>query len=291
MQSFYLYAIGANLCFALASIVFTKYSRRVSARWMNYAKAVLAGFFFLIAITATGKWNPIAPQFVMILMLSGAVGLCVGDIFLLSSFSKIGPGRTLILFGFQPIILGTAGMLFFNQSMDLQKFWAILFFIGCLGIFSLESFKRSGSWEIKGILIALAGMTLDAIGILITRYAFDNSTQTTPMEANFYRISGAIIGFIIISRFRPIHLVAKWKELGPRSKSAVFFGSFLGTFLSLFLYFTALQKAHMASLSGVAITGPIFAAMFECIFEKRWPSMYLISAFVMFLLGLKVLVG
>tara|TARA_R110002072_G_scaffold276051_1_gene437306 strand:+ start:32287 stop:33168 length:882 start_codon:yes stop_codon:yes gene_type:complete len=283
-------ALSANLCFALGSQFFTHYSRTIGSIWMNWAKASVALFCFTLYALFFVDHISISVFDFSLLFLSGFLALGLGDIFLLKSFSDLGPGRTLMIFGFQPLILSSAGFIFFNQDMDSSKFWAILFFIICLFIFSLEKFKEDKHWNLKGSLLALAGMILDAVGIIITRSVFDKNPEFSPMEGNIFRCIGAIALFILMTYFyRPLNLIGTLKRLTSRDKLYIILGSVLGTFLSLGFYLNALKLAHLGSLSGIAITGTIFASMFECIHNKKLPSRYLMGAFISFMLGMKFL--
>lgn len=289
MEEVYLIAVGSNLSFALGSQVFAHYSRSIGSLWMNLFKASIAFTAFALTITFITGWHEVQIYDIGLLIFSGMIGLGIGDVFLLRSFSEMGPGRTLILFGFQPLILGTFGYFMFNQQLDVEKLWAISFFILCIVTFSIESFRKDRHWQIKGILMAFTGMLLDALGMVLTRLSFDNNSLLTPLEGNFYRCFGAILIFYLWSLYRPIGLFRKYKALTHRGKYMVVMGSLLGTYLSLGLYLMALQKAHLASLSGIAITGTIFSSVFECFLAKKWPSKYLVIAFIFFLMGMWII--
>ena len=223
------------------------------------------------------------------LMFSGIIGLGIGDILLLASFKELGPGRTLMLFSFQPLITGIASYFLFNQTIDSERFFAIFFFILCVFIFSIESFKSNKHWALGGIALAVGGMVLDATGVVITRGVFDKTPGLTPMLSNFYRTSGAVAFFIIFGHLKKVSLIDRFQELQTKEKAGAIFGSFLGTFLSLGLYLTALQYAHLASLTGISITSAIFSSLLECLWSKKWPSRYLIAAFCSFLIGMWIL--
>ena len=286
----YFMALGANLCFSSGTIVFTKFSRMIGSQWMNYVKALIACFGFLLTTSFIYGWNELTLTSLILLLSSGLMGLCFGDILLLLAFKEIGASRTLVIFGFSPLIVGSLSFVLFNQAIDAHKFWAILFFVATLITFSRENFKINQSWGIKGILLAIGGVALDGLGIIMTRYAFNDSPELLPIEANFYRAFAAVGGFFIINFFRPIHLIDHFKKLAQKDKFLVIIGSVLGTYLSLLLYLQAIKTAHLATLTGITITSPIFASIWECALDKKLPSKYLIIAFVFFVIGMSFLI-
>lgn len=290
-QEVLLLALGSNFFFALGSQFFAYYSRTIGANWMNWYKAFIAQVCFVSALFLTEGIRLIPVSQSLPLMLSGLIGLGAGDVFLLMAFKEMGPGRTFMLFAFQPLIIGTSAYLLFGQAIDTTRFWAIFFFILCILIFSLESFRRERHWGLKGISLALLGMMFDAGGVLITRSMFDADASLSPLMTNFYRTNGALLYFFLFSLIKKDLFL--FKPLKTLSKKGVFYvslGSLFGTFISLSLYLKAMQTAHLASLSAVAITGTIFSALFECLWNKKLPSIYLVVAFISFLMGMKILV-
>jgi len=279
-------ALGSNLLFSSATLIFANYSRHVSVLWMNTVKALIAITFFFLSTLIFSQFHPISNTSLILLLLSGALGLGVGDLFLFSAFKSIGPGRTLIFYGMEPVILGIFGFFLFGQELNPQKFWGIFFFLICFFIFSIESRKTKGSWEIKGLLMAFTGVAFDAVGILLTRMAFEATSGLESFEVNFYRFAAALFVFFLISRFyRPIHLIEKFKRLSWRQRTYVFVGCFMGTFLALLLYLRAIKTGHLATVSGIAITSPLFATLLECVIAKKWPSKYLWFALASFVVG------
>jgi drug/metabolite transporter (DMT)-like permease len=276
---------------------------------MNTAKASVA--FALLCVTLpviwlfTGAFTAPSTTSALVLLLSGAVGLGVGDLFLLEAFVRIGVSRTLMLYGFQPLILGLGASLFFNQSFDTHRLIAIAFLIACLMIFSLERYRETRSWEIRGLLMAVVGVSMDSGGVLLTRFAFEQSPQTRPLEGHLVRCAGALISYAVIAGLLQarrklknssdttpvIGLISNFKRFDLKSRSLMLLGCFGGTYLSLCLYLTAIQIGHLASISAIAITGPMFAALLESIIAKKRPSPYLLAAFVFFLGGFSILLS
>lgn len=288
-HSVYLYALLATLCFSTASIVFTEFAHRTSAVWVNYLKALVATVFCALTIQFFIGWHSVTTQALILFLLSGFLGLNIGDYFMVSAFQSIGPGRTLLLYGFQPLLVGVASYYMFGQTISPYKLVAILFLIGCLVTFSYERFKQSGSWEFKGFLMALVFIILDSLGLIMTRVGFDQNPSLSPLEAHFYRCAGAVAGFVIYGFFKPLNFVGTFKSLAVKSRIYILVGSFFGTFLSLALYFKAVQTGHLASVTSVSITAPFLATLIECIYHRKWPSKYLIFALILFVIGFYIL--
>jgi drug/metabolite transporter (DMT)-like permease len=282
----YLFALLSAFCFSLASVGFTHYARKVTVLWVNCFKACMATilfgitYFFVKDFSVWPSWISLGCFF-----LSGLVGLNIGDIFLLKSFARMGSARTLIIFSFQPLILGFFAFFLFGQEMTLVKMSAIAFMVACVFVLSYERFKQEKRWEWKGPVFALSGVILDSCGILLTRFAFNTDTQIGVMEGNFYRCLGALFGFAVMSRFVPIHLIDSFRKLPKMSRSIVWGAAVLGTFVSLSFYLTAVRTGHLALVSAIIGAGPIFAAMIESVMNRQWPSKYLIGALALFATG------
>lgn len=283
----YILTLLANMSFSLGSQFFTHYSRKFSSTWMNTFKALVAANGFLLTILLTTGFSIISVENLAWFFLSGFIALGLGDILLLKAYEKIGPGRTMVLFGFHPVVVGMIAFVLFDQTIGLNKLWAIVFFIGCLLTFSYETFKTSGKWDVSGLLFAFGGMFLDASGLLITRYAFELNNAITPLEGNFYRCIGALCSYLLIRRFSPFQLRSRFKSLNRRSRIYVFMGAIFGTYLSLALYLNAIKMTdNLAAISAISITGVIFSSTFECIWDKKLPSKYLLISFLFFGCGM-----
>lgn len=286
----YIYALFSNISFAMGSIFFTHYAKKYSSLWINTYKAMVAAILFGATVLAGSGFSDLSFYSFSLFFISGFIALGIGDIFLIKAFSLIGPGRTMVLFGFHPLVVGSISYFAFDQELPMSKLYGIIFFILCLITFSVENFRKNKSWEFGGLLFALAGMIFDAVGVTITRKAFDLS-GISAIEGNFYRCLGALASFIVISRFLPFHFFKGLKEMKLTSKAYVSFGAFVGTYLALSFYLEAIKVAHLASVSAISITSVIFASIFESIFNKSWPGRYLFVALIFFGIGMKFILG
>jgi drug/metabolite transporter (DMT)-like permease len=284
-------ALFSNISFATASLTFAEYSKKVSASWMNYYKAVIALICFSSACLLLNYYVPLSDKSIAFLCLSGSMGLFIGDIFLLKAFAHLGSGRVLMIFGFQPLVLGAASFYLFGQDFPPARLIAVLLLMGCLFTFSFESFRKKGHWDLPGLGFALLGVGLDAGGLLLTKATFEMNPNLSAIYANVFRSGVAVLGFIILSQipWMKLSLLEPLKKLNRKQKIKVTFASFLGTFFSLVLYLTAIKRGHLATVSAVAGTSPLFATLFETITGKKKLTAYLLVGVGFFVSGFLVL--
>ncbi len=280
------FALSATLCFSYASTIFTEFARKVSPFWMNTFKAFVALIAFIISILVLNIWMLPTPMTTGALLLSGCIGLMIGDIFMLKAMARLGASRMLMIFGLQPFLLGIGGYFFFQQHFSLFNLLGLVFMTLCLYTISLEHFKKNGSWQLDGLIAGLIAIVLDGVGIFLTRFAFENSKGISAIEVNAIRCVGAVIGFLLIYFFKEkITFTSTWKKFKRDEKIRIVLGSLLGTFFSLILYLTAVSRGKLSIISAVTVTGPMFASVFESVRYKRLPNVYTVIAFLFFLSG------
>jgi drug/metabolite transporter (DMT)-like permease len=285
------FAFMATLCFAFASTIFTDFARKVSPLWMNAFKAFVGLFAFWFTLLLFHIWVTPSTQTIIALILSGFIGLMIGDIFMLRAMAILGASRMLMIFGLQPFFLGLGAWIFFGQKFSLLNILGVLFMSACLFTISLEKYKQSGDWQIDGILAGVLAIILDGVGVLMTRYGFNKTIGINPIEVNAIRCVGAVFGFFVIYFFNEkIEIIPVWKKFRRNEKLRVVFGSMLGIYISLLFYLTAISRGRLSVVSSVGATGPMFAGVLESIRSRKFPSPYILIAFLFFILGFLVFI-
>jgi drug/metabolite transporter (DMT)-like permease len=281
----YLLALGANLCFGTASIAFSGFARRFSATWVNQLKVSIALIGFLITFGLWERFVHLPAAGHAYLLASGFVGLFFGDFFLFRSLAELGPSRTLVLYTFEPLLVGVYGYFFLRQGLSPYQILAVLCMIACVLTFMLERNKETGSFALRSFAFAFLGVFLDAVGVMLSRQAYEQDAALGPFQVNATRALGAFIGFLVV---RPVFLrdlMGDLQSLNPRDRFHALGACFLGTFLSLSFYLAALKTAHVATLTAISITSPVWVSLIEHIRKREWPNRYLWTAFGLFLSG------
>ncbi len=286
----YFLALISAILFSGASVIFARFSVSHSSLWMNLMKNMVALVAFLVAtvISLLFGWESLSSlgaASILFFFLSGFLGLGIGDWFLFRGYQRIGSARTIMVFSLSPLFLTLEGRLLFGQHLNLGQGAAIFLMMACVWTISFEKFRSDGHWEWRGIAFAFVGVFLDNVGIVLSRQAFDLSPGSTAFSANAIRCVGSVLPLLVWGFLRGEKVFFRFRELRWPDRSLVVFASFMGSFLSLSLWLTALKIGHIGGLAGVGSFNPIAASLWEWALLRKRPSLYLLVALALFLSG------
>lgn len=286
----YFLALTSAILFSGASVIFARFSVSHSSLWMNLMKNTVALLAFLLATAGSVLFGGeslagLGGSSILHFFLSGFLGLGIGDYFLFRGYQRLGSARTIMVFSFSPLFLTLGGLVFFGQAINFGQGAAIFLMMACVWTISFEKFRAEGHWEWQGILFAFVGVFLDNVGIILSRQGFELSPGTSAFTANSVRCVGSLIPLLIWGALRGEKVFTRFFELRWPERSLAVSASFMGSFLSLSLWLTALKIGHIGGLAGVGAFNPIAASLWEWALLRKRPSPYLVAALCLFLAG------
>lgn len=276
-------AFLSNIFFGLSCIIFAQFTARVGALWVNYLKAIVSTFCFLVlALLLDFNFLSHISWSAVYFFLSGALGLALADIFLLTSLRHNGVGETLVFYSFQPFLVYLCSYLLWGEKLQSSQWVGVIVFCLCLLIFCFDKFQKS-KVHLNYALMALVAIILDTTGVLISKIAYLGDAKITSVEACLYRGMGAIMALSVIGYFKPFQFVRQYKALENKSKALIITACFTGTFLSLLFYLKAVQIGSITLLTAVSVATPLWATFFEFFYYKKLPSKVFVICFVLYL--------
>lgn len=175
-------------------------------RWrMVFATVMLGG-----AATVMGTWGTLNPALIGVLVLSGFIGIFIGDTVLFACMNRLGPRRSGILFATHSMMSAVLAALFLGERMSGLAMVGCALLVG--GVMTAIAFgKRAGSeseWEAtRGRLAVGVGLGLlaalgQALGTLVVKPVM--GPDVDPVAASAIRMAA---GF----GFHAVLLVVGWK--------------------------------------------------------------------------------
>ncbi len=247
-------ALLTAIFWTITALAFERATKTVGSIAVNIIRLVL-GFLFLSLLTyiQRGLFLPIdaSADAWFWLMLSGFVGLMMGDLFLFSSYPIIGARIAMLMMTLAPPIAAILGFFVLNEKMNLYSILGMLLVMGgiALVIWSKpeNNQKMKLNFPIKGLLFAFMGAVGQAGGLVLSKLGMKDYN---PFAATQIRIIAATIGFTIL-----ISILGRWKNVfnalkNKKAMTGISIGSFFGPFLGVSFSLIAIKYTN----TGIAST-------------------------------------
>jgi len=187
-------ALGAATCWALTGLISAGPAGHLGAPAFNRVRQIFVTGLLALYVVATGTWRELDAASVGPLLLSGLIGIFVGDTLLFATLNRLGPRRSGILFALNAPIAALLGWLVLGEALPVAAMMGIA--LTATGVFLAILFgKRRAQiheWEtIKGplsigVLLGLGAATGQAIGSILVRPVM--ATGLDPFVASLLRV-------------------------------------------------------------------------------------------------------
>jgi len=255
-------ALATAYCWSWTAIFFTAAGIRIGSFSVNVIRLAIACIllsFTTIFLMGTDVLGWYAGGSIPILVLSGVIGLALGDAALFRALILIGPRKTTLIFAITPIITSLIGWIFLNEELRLQSWIAIaVTIVGITYVISERSstgFKAKAGYTGWGILFALLAALGQAVGLILSKMGM--ADQVDPLPATLLRIvSGMVILLIYMTAIQKTGLIMKSFTNG-KAMLLVFGGSVFGPFAGVWLSVIAVRYTETGIASTLMSTVPI----------------------------------
>lgn len=255
-------AVGAATCWALSGLLSAAPSGHLGALAFNRTRQLFVSAVLALVVLATGTWQALTPDIVWPLLLSGFVGIFLGDTLLFTCLNRLGPRRAGILFAMNAPIAALLGWAILGEALSgVAVLGIVLTVVGViLAILFGRRRGRVHQWEAVrgrlwvGVLLGLLSALAQALGSLIAQPAM--AAGVDPAAASMLRVSVAGLCLIVLTAL-PIAPV--------RSKGAMTARVFLQTAASglvamafgMTLLLFALSGGEVGIVSTLSATTPV----------------------------------
>jgi len=221
-------AISAVISWTFACSIWRKEAENLLPRQINIYKNVLASIFFLPAALTISWFSDISSIFV--LMISGIVGIALGDTLYINSLKIIGTRKTLSFEALTPIIATILGTLIINEVYS-KNVWigSLIVSFSLLMIVRQNTYHKDHSRELKvfGILCAFGSVLCAVFAALMSRMILISSTLT-PLQTTEIRLISASL-FLLLIFPNDFYTLLIDREINKKSHSNLFLSTFIGT--------------------------------------------------------------
>ncbi len=231
-------------------------------------------------------------QQLLFLVLSGIVGLVLGDTFFFKSLKEVGPRYTMIIMSSNPAFGAVIAYFTFKETIS---FTGILGMIITLVGICLVVYQQNGNevtkYKItkKGIIWGFLSSLCQASGLIFTKSAF-LMQEIHPLSASFYRVFPS---FLILTIFglatNKINVSSLKSILNRKTFTLILFGSIMGPFIGISLSFVAVTNIQVGIAATIMSLQPIIMLPISKYIQKEKFSTQSIAGAFLAVLGISLL--
>lgn len=286
------YSLSCALIWAIAVVLFKKSGESLGPFALNLFKNTLAVVLLGLTVLLLSPTVPVLPPLSLaLILLSGWLGICLGDTYYLRALNQIGASRMAIAQTlYSPFVIGLSALFLGERLRGSQWLGAALVLAGIVLVTWSRDPKRGAvDRQVlrRGTAIGVLSVFLMAVGIVMAK----------PMLALhdflwvvWLRLVGGMIGMALVVAWQrnAMQLLAEFRTV--RHWPQVLAGSFAGTYLSMLLWLAG-YKYTSASVSAVLNeTAAMFIVLFAVVFLHERIGRRQIAGIALAMLGVGLIV-
>ncbi len=285
-------ALSAALIWAIASFVYVIMGRQIPPLVLNFAKCAIGLILSLLTLLIMGDFSPgfslqTGMQPIGLLLVSGAIGIGLGDTAFFEALNCLGARRSLLIEALAPPLAALLATLFLGETLSYRAWIGIFLTVGGVTWVILERVPDDFQGKLRpwrGIGFGLFSALAQASGAVLSRAALAE-TSVSPLWGSLIRlVAGISILLILMSFQRRI-----WAEFQPlrdrRFLLLLITTSFASTYLGIWLQQIALKFTATGIAQALLATSPLFGIPIA-LWMKEKVSLRSICGAVLALLGI-----
>ena len=292
-------ALFAALLWTVSSMLWGRV--HLSAMTLNLCKNVFGLIFILghLAVLSLVVSEPIFSAGAAAwgwLIVSGLLGILIGDAFYFRSLQILGPRLSLMLMTMSPFFAAILGYMFLGEGLTTLAISGIVLTVGGVFFVVLDRKAKHESPGLipgnktTGITLGILGALCQAIGGVLSRRGMvdpvSGESLCDPAEAAFIRILVAAIGTALM-----LALAGKLKEglaksIKKSNLKLILPATAMGTWLGIWLSQVAFQNSNVAIAQTLLSTCPLFAIPIVVFYYKQKVTALSIAGTLIAIIGI-----
>lgn len=254
-------ALFAAFCWALATLMYARSSHHLSSAQLNLVKGLIATPLLALGLFAFTNLQQLSWDStpIYLLLLSGVIGITIGDTCYFSALRRLGAGHTILLEYLAPPFAAVIAWLFLSETLSWREITAALVVItGVLLVLTERQPVAGIPLSRSGVLFGVAAAVCQAVGLVMAFYAFQQFSINALQAAMLRLAAGTVmltVGLLVLQpRMLQQTLTAVRATHLPTLLSAIV----LGTFLAIWLQQTAIAYVSPGIAQTLLSTAPLF---------------------------------
>ena len=277
MLLYYFIATLAALCWAIASLISADVTRTIGGLAFNRLRLFFVSVMLISYTFYLDTWETINQEFLIIILISGIIGIFIGDTLLFIALQKIGPRRNNILFSLAAPFTVILNIFFLNEIMSVINLIGciIVFFGVVVAIAYGNSRDKNHRWEViegniyAGVFFGIGAALCQAIGLIMMKPILSMGADPIASASLRTAISCILLAFTFFFNYKIFNTKT---SLSLKIIGQSILSGFLGMALGMSLLLIALKYADAGIVATLSSTSPIMILFLIWILTKKIPT-------------------
>ncbi len=277
MIFFYFIALAAALAWSVSSLISADVTRKIGGLVFNRIRLFMVSIMLILYTTYIGTWDTLNYHNLILILISGFIGIFLGDTLLFIALQKIGPRRNNILFSLAAPFTVLLNIIFLNEIMNIINLIGcfVVFFGVLIAIIYGSNKNNEHRWEViegslkLGVTMGVLAAFCQASGLIIMKPVLDSGVDPIASASIRTTISFLLLSFTFF--FKSKNFVSKSK-INMKIIFKIFISGFLGMAVGMSLLLIALQNADAGIVATLSSTSPIIVLFLIWILTSKMPT-------------------
>jgi len=267
-------ALLTAACWAGSSLLFTAASRRQGAAELNFVRLIGATLLLGLAVLVASGFVAVPSGQAWALVLSGLIGLSIGDLALFDAMRILGPRRAMLLMSLAPVGTGLLMVPLLGETLGLPGVAGMV--ITLAGVMWVQAERDDGTEvqgnALHGVLLGLVGATGQALGLLLskvglgvapagaalaTAFGAEVGVPVSPLLGTLVRMAAGTAGILAVSLLGRPPRRLRGALCDPGFLRIAFAGTILGPVIGVWLSQVAVAATNTAVAGTLIATAPV----------------------------------
>jgi drug/metabolite transporter (DMT)-like permease len=253
-------ALLTACCWSGSALAFSAAARRVGSMRLNVTRLIFAAILLFVVVVLAGIEIHLSSSQLRNLVLSGIVGLVIGDSFLFKAYENIGARIGMLIMSAAPAVSALLAYLLLGELLGWMGFIGMAVTLSGIAIVVIERRESSSSRRetyVKGIVFAFVAAAGQGGALVLAKMAF-NEGPINGFVATLIRIFSSVVIILPIAR-----LAGEYKDayaVYANDRKALWLtilGAFLGPFLGITLSLISVAHTTVGISATLMATVPI----------------------------------
>lgn len=267
-----------------SALVFAAATRRAGSFQVNVTRLILATLYLVLLILLMRLDINLSPAQVLNLVLSGIVGLALGDTFLFKAFQEIGARLSMLIMSLAPAIAAMLAYVLLDEDLSALGVLGIAITVAGVSIVILgrnDDGSRNTSLTTSGLVYAALAAVGQGAGLVFAKMAFRDG-DVNGFVATAVRIVASLVLLLPVAA-----MTRRFRNPGRmflEDRKAFWLtalGSVLGPFLGISFSLIAIQYTKVGIAATIMAIVPILMLpLVRIVYREKLTWRAILGAFV-----------